>query len=385
MGKKKREFKPPVDQGVPLGAIDAHVHLCRGWTLNNEYLNPGQLDAESIAYRTLAAKQNLTGILHAEGPAYEPEELFVRMNAILEAKYKAGERVVWAVIDTSPDLGRRAIDVALKLRAKWLMKGMYVLIGAYPIFGYKHRKWEREQLIRDVAQEVQFLCCLPERDERSGHDVTFERHLRISLEIAHEHHLPIHVHLDQTNTPWERGTERLIETLKLFDQPEVKWEKILPGELAERMKGRPSVWAVHAISPSCYPEKRFNALLDNMLKYNVGVICCPVAGLSMRQLDVYSARTHNCLARIPEMVNAGLEIMWGTDNIGDPFVPTWCPTLDREILVLTNALRFYDYGIIRKQLLGLPLTDVDRDNVRTFLQIHRQASSDVLRAHPVEN
>lgn len=366
----KRSFLPPVDQGVPPGAIDFHCHLDRAWTYLNDYWLHAQLSTDVIPLRSLAAKQNMVGDLH-RGPAYQPDELKVRMDSVIQEKYDAGERALWAVIDTAPDdVGTLAIDTALTLRGKWLRKGFDLRVGAYPIFGFKTPNSDRERIIREVAPRVQFACGLPERDERKGHTVTFERHIRTLLEIGCEHRIPVHIHLDQTNTPWERGTERLIEARKFCDAP------VVDGETG------PTVWAVHVISPSCYNQDRFRRLVDGLLEYNIGVVVCPVAGCSMRQLDAYNTPTHNCIARVLDLINAGISVRLGTDNIGDAFVPTWKATIDRETLVLSNLLRFYDFAIYRKLLLAQELTDVDRDNIRQFLEIHRQANSAAIADHP---
>lgn len=370
MSQPKRRFQPPVDQGVPAGAVDFHCHLDRAWTYLNDYWLHAQLSTDVIPYRSLAAKQNMVGDLH-RGPAYDLVELKQRMNEVITAKYAAGERGLWAVIDTAPDcVGQGGIEVALELRKRWMRKGFDLKVGGYPIFGFKTKDSDRERIIRDVAGRVQFLCGLPERDIRKNHTVSFDRHIRTLLEIGCDNGVPVHVHLDQTNTPWEGGTERLIEAMRFFDAPEV-----------EGMTG-PTVWAVHVISPSCYDDDRFQRLCDGLLEYNIGVVVCAVAGCSMRQVDTYHARIHNSIARVLEMINAGITVRIGTDNIGDAFVPTWSPTLDRETLVLSNLLRFYDFTIYRKLLLGEELTDVDRDNIRQFLDIHHKACLDVLAVHP---
>ena len=366
----RRAFLPPVDQGVPEGAIDFHCHLDRAWTFHDPYWLHAQLSTEALPYKSLATKQNMVGDLH-RGPAYKSNELERRMDAVVQAKYTAGERVLWAVIDTSADcVGTGAVKVALELREKWASKGYDLKVGAYPIFGFKEKGSERETVICEIASQVQFLCGLPERDERKGHTVTFERHMRTLLEIGCEHGRPVHIHLDQANAPWERGTERLIEGMRYLDSPVV-----------EGMTG-PTVWAVHVLSPSCYEEERFNRLLDGLLEHNIGVVVCPVAGCSMRQLDGYNTRTHNCIARVLELINAGVSVRLGTDNIGDAFVPTWTPTIDRETMLLSNLIRFYDFAIYHKLLLGEELTAVDRDNIRQFLHNHRQANLEVLAAHP---
>lgn len=46
----------------------------------------------------------------------------------------------------------------------------------------------------------------------------------------------------------------------------------------------PLVWLVHVISPSTCDEKRFQKLVEDFVELNTGVICCPSAAISMRQI-----------------------------------------------------------------------------------------------------
>lgn len=79
----------------------------------------------------------------------------------------------------------------------------------------------------------------------------------------------------------------------------------------------PLVWLVHVISPSTYDESRFHALIEGLLDRNVGVICCPSAAISMRQVRPFSAPTHNSIARVLEMLAAGVQVRIGSDNVCD--------------------------------------------------------------------
>ena len=134
----------------------------------------------------------------------------------------------------------------------------------------------------------------------------------------------------------------------------------------------PFVWAVHAISPSSYEEERFQKLLEGLVKYNIGVICCPSAAISMRQLRPIKTPTHNSLARVLEMIEAGVNIRIGTDNIADVFVPSGSPDIYNEIWLLSNACRFYNPDILAKLATGTKLTEMDREIVHSSLEQDRE-------------
>jgi hypothetical protein len=114
------------------------------------------------------------------------------------------------------------------------------------------------------------------------------------------------------------------------------------------------VWAVHAISPSCYDEARFQRLVENLRKYNVGVICCPTAALSMLQLRPMLTPVHNSIARILDMVLAGVAVRIGSDNICDIFMPNGDGSVRSEIWVAATALRFYHAMVWAKIACAVP-------------------------------
>ena len=164
----------------------------------------------------------------------------------------------------------------------------------------------------------------------------------------------IHVHVDQRNDPREDGTERIIRAV---NQLCVSVDRAL----------EPMIWLVHVISPSTYDEARFQATLDALLELNLGVICCPSAALSMRQLRPIATPTYNSIARLLEMLAAGIHVRLGSDNICDITSPAGTCDLLNEIFVLSNALRYYDVDILASLAAGLRLNGAQRDRVRAHL------------------
>ena len=170
----------------------------------------------------------------------------------------------------------------------------------------------------------------------------------------HELGKPVHIHVDQKNDPAEDCTEtviRLIDELGLaYPAPE------------------PLVWLVHVISPSTYDEARFTRLAEALAERNIGVICCPSAALSMRQLRPLATPTGNSIARVLEMLAAGVRGRLGSDNLCDVTSPAGTVDLVDELFVLTNAVRFYDIDIMSKLGAGEPLDAADRAKIRTHLE-----------------
>lgn len=335
----------PVDKD---GWFDSHVHLDRARTYDDIYFaHEGGMSA--FVDIPLKRKQTTTGVLH-RGLAYTEDNLFKRMRSVIEDKIAGGEAGMNAIIDCSVDIGDRAFRVAKALKAEYLPRGYDLQVGAYPIFGFKDWGSDRYQLIRDLAPEADFLMGLPERDD--DHPIGFDGHLRVLLDLALEFNIPLQVHVDQTNTPTENGTERLIDA--------VKWTYTAAG-----VKNPPKVWAVHAISPSGYDEERFKRDVDGLLEHKIGVIVCPHAAISMRQMRNHFGPTRNSIARVRELLLAGVRVLVGGDNYEDLFMPLPDKVvLRREYDILASALRFYNRSVLDKIFAGQELNETDRQAIQ---------------------
>ncbi len=337
------------------GAINFHAHLDRAETLDDIYLSHVGLHPMKASAYPLRMKQNLTGDLHL-GPAYRADDLRRRMSRLLNAMYRDfGVRQVWSLIDTTADIDMRAFDVALVLRDEMKDK-IELRVGSYPIFGFKDDEPERWKTFERASGDADFLAGLPERDEKEGH-VGYKEHLRRILYLATELDKPVQVHVDQANEPSEHGTEELIHATDYCIPPDMRYMK----------DGSPRVWAVHAISPSCYDDSRFGDLLDGLCDTGVGVICCPSAAISMKQKREITTPTHNSVARVLEMMAHEIPIRLGSDNISDVFVPSGTPDMYREAEELSNYSRFYDPDIWSKVLAGKELNEADRYSIETAL------------------
>ncbi len=341
------------------GYFDYHCHLDRAGTFHEEFFeHEGGMTAFIDA--PLKRKQIITGVLH-RGPAYSEKSLRQRMSSIIEQKIAAGETGMNAIVDCSVDIGPIAFDTALQLREEYDKKGYVINVGAYPIFGIKEWGSDRQKLIEELAPRAQFLIALPERDDE--HSVGFDGHLRFMIDLATTYSLPLQVHVDQTNTPTENGTERLVQAVHwLLTASDVPVEE------------RPEIWAVHMISPSCYSRDRFQRLLTGLKENNIGVIVCPHAALSMRQMHNCDSSIHNSIAKVREVVMAGIPVRFGTDNINDLFMPLpETPLLQREYDVLASAIRFYDKNVLNKFFAGERLNETDRDRIQRSIDGDNEA------------
>ena len=338
------------------GFFNAHLHSDRGYTSKGRYLAHASMNPVEVSNYPLHVKQDLVGDLH-RGPAYTKEDLEQRIEGQIKILVELGTRRADSLIDTTADnVELTALKIALEKKEKY-RKQIDLRFGAYPIFGFKDDKPERWKVYEEGAKLADYLGGLPERDDKKGHSdhIGYHHHLRRIIILAKELGKEVHVHVDQGNVPNENGTEQLVEAVKWLDYTHL-------GN-----SGEPAVWAVHAISPSTYDENRFKKLLDGMIEFNIGVICCPSAALSMKQHRDNNTPTYNSIARVKEMLAAGIPVRVGSDNVEDVFVPAGTLDLSIEFGALANAVRFYNPDIWAKVAAGIKLTKMDMEIVRRSL------------------
>lgn len=334
------------------GARNRHAHLDRSGTLASKYLGKVHRDPLDVAVSSLKAKQAAVGNVHRD-IGYTEKDLYDRMKGVLERLVWWGTVQVDTCIDQAEDIeeqGLLALRVALQLKKEFAGR-LDLNVGSYAIFGISRpARWE---MFVNASEQADFICTLPEKDdgELDG-KIGFPRHFRKAFELACRLKKEIHLHLDQADNPNEYGTERLIHALEGYvDSPQI------PNHEG------PTVWAVHMISPSAYPEPRFAKLVEGLIRYKVGVIVCPTAAVSMRRLRPIKSPTHNSIARILELCKRGVPVRLGTDNIDDFFVPGGDGFMHTEAKMAAHSVRFYFPHIWAALVAGKPLNNFDLDTI----------------------
>ncbi len=337
------------------GLFNAHLHLDRAGTLDTPYQVSDDFNSFNASYISLHEKHHHIYDIHA-GPAYEPDDLARRVNHFIDVMIDAGTARGDTLVDVTPDrVGLSALETMMAVKAQ-RSDEFDLRVGAYTPLGFRDDEPHRWQLIEDAAYQADFLGFLPEADDTSEYPahIGFGEHCRRALELAAKHQKPIHVHTDQRNEPSEHGTEKLLGAIQAFGAP-------------QQDSGEPMIWAVHMISPTTYTDDRFQKLVDSLVAFNVGVICCPSAALGMRQLRQIKTPTDNSMPRVLELLAAGVNVRIASDNIADMCSPSTTADLVDEVLILSAALRFYQPEILGKLAAGASLNDADRQFIKDHL------------------
>ena len=109
------------------------------------------------------------------------------------------------------------------------------------------------------------------------------------------------------------------------------------------MQGR--VYGVHAVSLAAQPPHEQDRVIKLCKEADLGIIVCPSAAISMKQLDMQS-HLHNSIAPYPKLREAGVRTFLGVDNIHDLFMPMVDGDVWTECRMLMEACRFYDLDAI---------------------------------------
>jgi cytosine deaminase len=347
------------------GFYNAHAHLDRADTLDDDYLGHINTTPLEASFQPLSVKQNLVGDLH-RGLAYSENDLRARMTRVVERLIVYGTTGLATCIDVSPDLPERgmlAFRIAREIKAEFADR-IKIYLAPNPIFGFKEgtSRWE---VFEEAAQRADFLSCLPEKDDytdpakRDG-KIGYRAHLRKVMELACKLGKELHLHLDQANDPNEQGTKTLIEGLRWLDKP------VIAGQTL------PTVWAIHSISPAGYSEADFKEVIQGLLESGVGVIVCPTAAISMRQLRPIVAPLHNSIARVLELLKAKVPVLIGTDNIADVFVPQSDGDMLTEVKMLGHAIRFPTPHVLAVLAAGETLNEIGRSIIGAALYQERK-------------
>ena len=340
------------------GVLNAHLHLDRSGT-HDETLRIMR-DAVSVNNRSslsLATKHSLIPSIHASC-CYEPALLAERVRTYIDLLVAAGTTRADTLVDVTADrVGLTALEVFLLLKHEY-RDVLDLRVGAYSPLGFKDSESQRWEILVEGARLADFIGGLPERDDQADYPdhIGFAESCGRLVTLSQQLGKPLHLHIDQKNLANENGAECAIGVINDL------------GVRVRSIDGEPSIWFVHMISSSAFEESRFQKLLTSLVEHRLGVICCPSAAISMRQIRSVSAPTHNSIARVLDMLAAGVPVRLGSDNICDITSPAGTTDLLDEVFVLCNAIRFYDEAILAKLAAGVLLNADDRSRIQKHLK-----------------
>jgi len=292
------------------GFVNCHAHFDKAYFITREGLDKAMVDME--------VKWRMSDGIKRESTV---EDIKARIRRALDDLVNQGCRFTCTFVDAYDAVGHKAIDAALAVKEEYKDK-ITLLTITQPLGGLVDDK--ARVLYEEITAKADIAGGLPSKDR--PHD---EKHLDYLFEIAKKLNKPVHVHIDQENNPNERDTEKLIAAVKRHNY-----------------EGR--TVAVHVISVSAQPKEYRVKIYKELAELGIAVVVCPSAALSMRQLDQYNAPVHNSIANVPEMLESGVLVGLGVDNIADFYEPFVDGDMWTELRLMQEACRYYDLNALVK-------------------------------------
>jgi len=296
------------------GMANCHAHLDRAYTLTPEIWKQASalMEEKWVLNREIKRK-------------HTDKSLQERISFCIEDFIKQGQVACRTHVDADSIVGMQVVNAASKVREKYKDKFTLQLV-AHPLEGFLNEEASgfdkaKTDLFEEACEVCDVVGGLPSRD-RALTDGD-KKHAEFLFSVAKNTGKDIDVHIDQENNPEEKDTEWFLDMIE-----------------EQGMQGR--VTLVHAISVACQSEKDRERIYRKIADTGTNVTVCPKAAISMKQHKDKLAPIHNSIAQVDEMLEYGINVSIGTDNISDIFVPEDNGDLFEEVLMLASACRFYD-------------------------------------------
>lgn len=304
-----------------------HAHLDKAYLISLDNLKLSQVDLKRKweLYRYL--KEN-----------YTLEDLVDRISMGVQRMIEQGVTYFRTMVDADSTVKLLPIKAALQVKNKFSDR-ITMDIGVQPLEGLLDKT--ARSYFRRACEIANYIGGLPSKDRPQP-----ERHLDYLMGIAKELDKKIDVHVDQENNPDESETELLaVKTI----------EHGLEGK----------VNAIHAISVATKTKREQDRIIKLIKDAGIGVIACPSAAISMKQLDK-NAPLHNSIAPVVKFIESDVPVYLGVDNICDLFMPLTDGDIWMECRMLMEACRFYDIEKVAEIACKKPdrLNENDLDDYR---------------------
>lgn len=195
------------------------------------------------------------------------------------------------------------------------------------------------------AEKCDIIGSLPAKDMNNR-----DKHFDSLFGIAKDMNKPVHLTVDQNWVLKETETEQVLNAIEKHG-----------------MEGKCTL--IHCISLNCHTEKYRKRIYEQMVKTGTSVISCPRAWMDHpaqeREIslssyihehnkDEFLVRRVNSFTPVREMLEAGVVVGLGTDNVQD-----WmCPFIDTDITKDIEAIcindKIYDEELIKKLICDNP-------------------------------
>jgi cytosine/creatinine deaminase len=286
------------------GPVSCHAHFDKAYVITPETL---QMCNDHMEVKWDLWKEVKEGYTH--------ENLVERMSLSAENFINQGCTVTRTNIDVDNTVGMKCLEAALEVKKKYADK-IDIQICSQVLEGAMTP--ESQAMIEKAAPLVDVLGALPSRDRPHQ-----EEHLAFIFDVAKRHNKTVDVHIDQNNDPDEKDTELLAKAV-----------------IKHGMQGK--VNAVHCCSLAAQSDEYIAMVAKLIKEADMNVIVCPRAMIDNQQPRHKSGPIHNSIAPVPQLLEAGVNVCLGVDNVHDYFCPFIDGDVFTELMFLLETTRYYE-------------------------------------------
>lgn len=304
------------------GMVCCHAHLDRAYTVTPEIWEQASalMEEKWVLLRDIKKK-------------HTPESVKERLIFCIEDFMSQGAIAARTHIDADSIVNMLCIDAAAEIREKY--KGKFTFqFAAHPLEGFMNEEFtdydkNKMDLFEHASAVADVLGGLPSRDRKFKGGDGDKKHAEFLFSVAKNLGKDMDVHIDQENNPLEKDTEWFLDMIE-----------------KKGMQGR--VTLVHCLSVAAQEEADRKKIYKKLVDTGTNVTVTPWAVISMKQHKDKMSNLHNSIAPVDEMLEAGVNVSIGTDNISDIVVPEDNGDLYEEVKLLASACRLYDMKKLAK-------------------------------------
>lgn len=310
-------FKEVAKKGI--GIFSCHAHIDRAFTITEEMWAQAMdlMEKKWILMRDLKKSEEYF------------ENMEDRFDMYIQNMKEQGITACRTHVDADSIVGLRVVKLAAKIRDKYKKDGSFILqLVPQPLEGFLNEDatdFDKSKI--ETYEQACKLCDavggLPSRDRKLKGGGGDKKHADVLFSIAKNLGKDLDIHIDQENNPDERDTEMILKKVI---------EHNYPGHLT----------ILHGISLACQPENYRKEMYELYKETGTNCTVSPRAAIGMTQLKDKTAPVHNSIAPAVEMMEAGINVSIGTDNISDIFIPNSNGDIWDEINLFADAVRLYD-------------------------------------------
>ncbi len=293
------------------GFINAHAHFDRAFTVTENNM-------EKVVNYHLFDKWEFVDRFKKSAQVSDYLKNF-EMAVISQMHY--GVVGALTFVDVDSICGYKALQAAQLAKATAAERGFTLKICSQALKGVISPSENR--LLRDSLEQdrLDAIGGLPRVDEPNQ-----QAHLDEILYLGKTYNKRVHVHVDQLNCNLEKETELLARRT-----------------MRSGMEGK--VTAVHGISIACHEKDYRRDVYKMSADAGLSFVSCPTAWIDSRRKETLTP-THNAITPVEEMLEYGLTVAIGSDNIHDVYKPYSTGDMSTELKFLLEALHMYDPSVL---------------------------------------